>query len=137
MESPLKPAFTLPMKVRDYEVDVEGIVNNAVYLHYFEHTRHEFCSMAGLSFRRMREMGMAPVASEISVRYIRPLGLGDTMTSMLSLTRRGPRFIFHQWIVNDRGQTVVDGTVTIVNVLHGRPTRGDEFAEAFGKFVTD
>lgn len=137
MESPLKPAFTLQMKVRDYEVDVEGIVNNAVYLHYFEHTRHEFCSMAGLSFRRMREMGMAPVASEISVRYIRPLGLGDTMTSMLSLTRRGPRFIFHQWIVNDRGQTVVDGTVTIVNVLHGRPTRGDEFAEAFGKFLTD
>lgn len=137
MESPLKPAFTLQMKVRDYEVDVEGIVNNAVYLHYFEHTRHEFCSMAGLSFRRMREMGMAPVASEISVRYIRPLGLGDTMTSMLSLTRRGPRFIFHQWIVNDRGQTVVDGTVTIVNVLHGRPTRGDEFAEAFGRFLTD
>ncbi len=26
--------FKLPMKVRDYEVDVEGIVNNANYLHY-------------------------------------------------------------------------------------------------------
>ena len=39
--------FELPMKVRDYEVDSEGIVNNAVYLHYLEHTRHEFCEWAG------------------------------------------------------------------------------------------
>ena len=30
--------FELPMKVRDYEVDSEGIVNNAVYLHYLEQT---------------------------------------------------------------------------------------------------
>lgn len=129
------PVFTLPMKVRDYEVDAEGIVNNAIYLHYFEHTRHEFCTMAGLSFRRMRELGMSPVVSEISVRYVTPLGLGESMSSMLSLSRRGPRFIFHQWIVNARGRTVVDGTVTVVNMLDGRPTRGDEFAEAFADWL--
>ena len=56
-----EPIFSLEMKVRDYEVDSEGIVNNAVYLHYLEHTRHEFCQQAGLSFRQMRERGMAPV----------------------------------------------------------------------------
>ena len=39
----------MPIKVRDYEVDAEGIVNNANYLHYLEHTRHEFCEEAGLS----------------------------------------------------------------------------------------
>lgn len=128
--------FTLPMKVRDYEVDSEGIVNNAIYLHYFEHTRHEFCTMAGLSFRRMRELGMAPVVSEISVRYITPLSLGESMDSMLSLSRRGPRFIFRQWIVNERGQTVADATVTVVNMLNGRPTRGDEFAAAFSRYLT-
>ena len=43
-----KYVFSLEMKVRDYEVDCENIVNNAVYLHYLEHTRHEFCSWAGL-----------------------------------------------------------------------------------------
>ena len=42
-----KYVFELPMKVRDYEVDAEGIVNNAIYLHYLEHTRHEFCDMVG------------------------------------------------------------------------------------------
>lgn len=34
--------FELEMQVRDYECDMEGIVNNAIYQHYLEHTRHEF-----------------------------------------------------------------------------------------------
>ena len=46
-----KYPFTLTIKVRDYEVDAEGIVNNANYLHYMEHTRHEFCEWAGFRFR--------------------------------------------------------------------------------------
>ena len=28
--------FSLTLKVRDYELDSEGIVNNANYLHYLE-----------------------------------------------------------------------------------------------------
>ena len=38
--------FVLPLTVRDYELDVQGIVNNANYLHYLEHTRHAFCTAA-------------------------------------------------------------------------------------------
>lgn len=34
--------FETRMEVRDYECDIEGIVNNANYLHYTEHTRHRF-----------------------------------------------------------------------------------------------
>ena len=34
--------FSLEIPVRDYELDSEGIVNNANYLHYLEHTRHAF-----------------------------------------------------------------------------------------------
>lgn len=37
-----KYIFTLEIAVRDYELDSEGIVNNAVYLHYLEHSRHAF-----------------------------------------------------------------------------------------------
>lgn len=129
------PIFTLPMKVRDYEVDAEGIVNNAVYLHYFEHTRHEFCDETGLSFRRMRELNMSPVVREITVKYLRSLGLGDSMNSMLSLRREGPKFIFHQWIENSAGELVVDSLVTLVNVIDGRVTRGDELAEAFKTYL--
>ena len=34
--------FETRMEVRDYECDIQGIVNNANYLHYLEHTRHRF-----------------------------------------------------------------------------------------------
>ena len=46
----MKYAYELKMKVRDYECDLEGIVNNANYQHYMEHTRHEFLLQAGMSW---------------------------------------------------------------------------------------
>ncbi|MDE7125465.1 MAG: acyl-CoA thioesterase, partial [Muribaculaceae bacterium] len=88
--------FELEIAVRDYEVDVEGIVNNANYLHYLEHTRHEFCNRAGLSFREMHQRGIDPVLSRVVIDYKTPLGLGDVMLSKLNIRRRGPLFIFQQ-----------------------------------------
>lgn len=120
--------FVLQMKVRDYEVDAEGIVNNANYLHYFEHTRHEFCTSRGFSFRRMRQEGLAPVVTHVEADYRTPLGLSEEFTSRLTVERHGPRFVFHQWIVNSAGQLCVDARITAVCVRDGRPTRGDELA---------
>ena len=42
-----KYIYELKMKVRDYECDLQGIVNNANYQHYIEHTRHEFLTSTG------------------------------------------------------------------------------------------
>ena len=47
--------YELEMKVRDYECDLQGIVNNANYQHYLEHTRHEFLSSVGVSFAALHE----------------------------------------------------------------------------------
>lgn len=129
--------FQLGMKVRDYEVDSEGIVNNACYLNYLEHTRHEFCDLAGLSFRAMREEGMSPVVSHIDISYRNSLGLGAEFISYLSMKRKGPRFIFSQWIRTPDGAPVVDAEVTIVNLINGKLTRGDELAEAFARYLSD
>ncbi|MCX4331594.1 MAG: acyl-CoA thioesterase [Muribaculaceae bacterium] len=127
--------FELRMKVRDYEVDSEGIVNNACYLNYLEHTRHEFCDSAGLSFRDMRSRGMAPVVRHISINYLSSLGLGTEFRSLLTFTRKGARFIFHQWITDNDGRRIVDAEVTIVNLIDGKLTRGDELAEAFARYL--
>lgn len=128
-------AFELKMKVRDYEVDSEGIVNNACYLNYLEHTRHEFCHEAGFSFADMRRRDMSPVVRRIEIQYLSSLGLGCEFSSCLSLRREGARFIFHQWITTDGGRLVVDAEVTIVNVIGGRPSRGEELAEAFKNYL--
>ncbi len=127
----------MPMKVRDYEVDSEGIVNNAVYLHYLEHTRHEFCEWAGMTFRSMHERGIDPVLSKVEIEYKTPLGLGESFRSCLNISREGARFIFHQDIYNSEGKIVVKAKVACVTTVNGRLTRGDELVEAFAKYLSD
>lgn len=130
-----KYIFEYRIKVRDYEVDVEGIVNNANYLHYLELTRHEFCEWAGLSFAKMHEMGLAPVLRHADLEYIHSLRLGDTMVSRLALRREGVRFVFLQDIFREDGTPVMKAVVTCVCLENGRITRGDKLAEAFKKFL--
>ena len=120
--------FSIPIKVRDYEIDSQGIVNNANYLHYLEHTRHEFCESRGFTFRAMQEQGIDPVVSKIEIEYHTPLRLGETMTSSLWIERRGPRFIFHQDIFAPSGALAVSALVTIVALENGRISRGDSIA---------
>lgn len=128
--------FELHMMVRDYEVDSQGIVNNAVYLHYLEHTRHQFCYEAGTSFRDMQRQGIDPVLRKVEIEYLNPLGLGDSMVSKLSLHREGARFVFRQDIFRaDNGAPVVKALATIVCLENGRLTRGDVLAEAFARYL--
>lgn len=129
--------FSMPLKVRDYEVDSQGIVNNANYLHYLEHTRHEFCEEVGVSFREMQQEGIDPVVSRIEINYLTPLRLGDEMVSALNLERRGPRFIFHQDVYKPDGSAVVKAMVCIVSLEGGQLTRGDRMAAAFASVLAN
>ena len=47
--------FMHEMKVRDYECDLQGIVNNANYQHYMEHSRHEFLETLGVNFGKLHD----------------------------------------------------------------------------------
>ena len=75
--------FELEMQVRDYECDMEGIVNNAIYQHYLEHTRHEFLASSGISFIEMHERGVDPVVNRIEINYKTPLRSRDKFISKL------------------------------------------------------
>lgn len=128
--------FELPMQVRDYEVDSQGIVNNAVYLHYLEHTRHEFCKEVGFTFAQMHAQGVDPVLRHIEVEYINSLGLGQEMVSKLRIRRQGARFIFDQDIYRLPDMLpVIKSVVTIVCLENGRLSRGEVLAQAFHKYL--
>ncbi len=135
MDSSTKYIFELPMKVRDYEVDAEGIVNNAVYLHYLEHTRHEFCEWAGLRFRDMHLHGIDPVLSKVEIEYKHPLGLGDSMVSKLAVSRKGPLFVFIQDIYTPEGELVVKAKVMVATLVNGKLSRGEELFSHFDKYL--
>lgn len=135
MENIDKYVFELPIKVRDYEVDAEGIVNNANYLHYLEHTRHEFCQFAGFTFREMHSQGIDPVLRKVEIEYLTPLGLGEEMISKLNISRKGARFIFQQDIYKPNGTPVVKSIVTVACLENGRLGRGELLAQKFEKYL--
>lgn len=127
------PTFETTIKVRDYETDSQGIVNNANYLHYLEIARHDYCEAAGTSFRALQEAGLDPVVRKIEIEYLSSLTMGDVMRATLTLRRAGARFVFDQNIYNAvTGAHVVKALVTVVCLENGRLSRGDLLASTFG-----
>ena len=113
--------FELKFKVRDYECDLEGIVNNANYQHYMEHTRHEFMLSAGLSFADMYAQGITPVVARISISYKMPLRSRDEFVSKLSVRKEGVRYVFLQDIFRlPDMKLVARGRVDTVCLVQGR-----------------
>lgn len=123
---------TSRIKVRDYEIDSQGIVNNANYLHYLELTRHDFCEAAGYPFAVMHADGLDPVVRRVEMDYLTPLRMGDEMVSCLNFIRRGAKFVFIQDIFRASDMSpVLRAEVTVVCIEGGRLSRGDRLAEAF------
>ena len=132
-----KYIFTLEIAVRDYELDSEGIVNNAIYLHYLEHTRHAFVKQEGIPFGSLTRDGLIPVVRRMEIDYHTPLQSGDVMLSCLWIERKGARFIFYQDIYEKEGGVlVVSAVVTIVCMeKDGRINRGDDLAARIAKYL--
>ena len=121
--------FNLDMKVRDYECDLQGVVNNANYQHYMEHTRHEFLESLGANFGQMHEEGLDAFVTKVTISYKKSLRSGDSFRSALRCSMRAPKLIFHQDILHLDGTLAARGEVECVVVDHGRLTRGEFFAE--------
>ncbi len=113
--------FELRLKVRDYECDLQGIVNNANYQHYIEHTRHEFLRSRGLSFAALHEQGIDAVVARLNMAFKHPLRSGDEFVSRLALRREGLRYVFRQDIYRwPDERPVIRSTVEAVCVVNGK-----------------
>ncbi|MGP2440163.1 acyl-CoA thioesterase [Streptomyces sp. JW3] len=69
--------FSVPVTVRGYETDVQGHLNQAVYLNYAEHARWSLLQAAGIGQAALVGQGVGPVALETTIRYRRELLAGD------------------------------------------------------------
>ncbi|MER5750762.1 thioesterase family protein [Streptomyces sp. NPDC002088] len=69
--------FSVRITVRGYETDVQGHVNQSVYINYAEHARWSLLQAAGISQAGLIGKGVGPVALETTVRYKRELLAGD------------------------------------------------------------
>ncbi|MGE5656059.1 MAG: acyl-CoA thioesterase [Actinomycetota bacterium] len=88
--------FTAQLRVRHYEMDALGHVNNAVYQHYLEQAAIEHLEHLGFTLDRYREMGGLFVMRRIEIDYLRPAAAGDRLEVTTWLQEmRGPRAIRH------------------------------------------
>ena len=123
------------MKVRDYECDLQGIVNNANYQHYLEHTRHEFLLAHDISFADLHERGIDAVVARITMQFKVPLRSGDEFVSRLWLKKENVRYVFMQDIFRKSDEKLaVRAQVDTVCIVNGSLADCPELNEAFGPF---
>lgn len=124
--------YELTMKVRDYECDLQGIVNNANYQHYTEHTRHEFLRSRGVSFADLHARGIDAVVASMQLRFKMPLRSGDEFVSKLAVKKEGIKYVFVQDIYRLPDlKPAFKSTVEAVCLVNGRLSTCDELDQVF------
>lgn len=132
----VQSCFSLEMAVRDYECDLQGVVNNAVYQNYLEHARHEYLKAIGIDFAALAAQGINLVVTRVEIDYRFSLTSGDRFVvevwpERISKVRIG----FRQDIRRLPDAREVVNALVIGTALNarGRPQLPKELDEALGK----
>jgi acyl-CoA thioester hydrolase len=126
----------LEFKVRDYECDLQGVVNNGVYQNYLEHARHEFLQSQGINFAEVTAAGINLVVTRAELEYKNSLVSNDLFV-VRSLIRQisRVRFEFQQDIFRLPEETLMLAariTGTSLN-QQGRPFLPEVLEQLFSK----
>jgi acyl-CoA thioester hydrolase len=122
-------SHSLQMAVRDYECDLQGVVNNAVYQNYLEHARHEFLKANQLDFAALAHAGVNLVVVRAELDYKSPLTSGDVFIVNTRLEKMSRlKLAFHQTIERASDQKLVVAAVIIGAAMNkqGRPFMPDQ-----------
>ncbi len=113
--------YELEFKVRDYECDLQGIVNNSVYQNYLEHTRHEFLLENNISFDQLHQRGIDAVVARIEMAFKNSLRSGDSFISKLYVKKEGIKYVFYQIIQRKADNKLcLKAKVETVVVINGK-----------------
>ncbi|WP_428224480.1 acyl-CoA thioesterase [Flavobacterium sp.] len=128
--------YSLEMSVRDYELDVQGIVNNSVYQNYLEHARHEFLHHKGIDFVEFAQNNILLVVKSIEINFKNSLVSRDQFKVEISVEKEGNlKVVFNQDIIRlSDNKLIVSAKVTGVAVKNGRPVAPDSIPQMAGLF---
>ena len=102
--------FTVNFEVRDNELDVQGVVNNANYFIYMAHARHKYAQEIGLNFVEMFEKGQSLFLISSNIEFKQPLKSNDCFSVINSVVLEGKvRFAFKQQVVKNDGTIIANG----------------------------
>ncbi|MGQ1911462.1 acyl-CoA thioesterase [Marinifilum sp. RC60d5] len=131
-----KYIYTLTLKVRDYECDIQGVVNNSVYQNYLEHARHEFLESIGGNFKQLHEKGIDAMVSRIEIDYKTSLTSGDEFEVRVNIKREGLKLVFNEDIyrISDN-KLCAKGKVFVISLINGKLTKGEIFDDLFKGYL--
>lgn len=124
----------LKFKVRDYECDMQGVVNNGIYQHYLEHARHDLLLSKGISFAELTERGIHLVVVRAELDYRQSLKSNDEFVVCSNVEQFSRlRFVFLQDIFRTADQNLILQAKIIGTSInsHGRPCVAKELAQLF------
>ena len=132
----MKYIFETKMEVRDYECDIEGIVNNANYLSYTEHTRHLFLKQCGLSFAEMHAKGVDAVVARMKLQFKYPLRPDDEFYSRLYLKKEDFKYIFYHDLYRASDEKLCfKAKVELVCLVDGKLSESEDYDRAFAPYL--
>ena len=127
--------FSLSLKVRDYECDMADGVNNAVYMNYLEHARHEYLKALGIDFAEYARQKIGLVVLRIEADFKTSLMSGDEFVIRTRIERLSRiRFQFAQDIYRLPDERLVLSAKVIGTAVNarGRPELPKEIEEVLG-----
>ena len=125
-----KYLFISTVKIRDFECDMQGVVNNAYYHNLLMQTRTEFLASLGIDRAQWsEELGIDFVVYEAAIQYRSPIQRGETFRSCLNMHREGARYVYLQDFRRESGELCMRARVDVVVGINGKLTRGDYFAD--------
>lgn len=120
--------FEIQLKVRDYECDIQGVVNNAVYQSYLEHARHEYLLSKSFSFQELTEQGILLMVSRIEMDFKRSLSSRDIFSVKLRTERQGLKLVFFQDIFRLSDNSLcLKAKVEVIAKINDKLSRGEIF----------
>lgn len=130
------PTLTAFVRVRTYELDSFGHVNNAEYLHYLEEARSEYLRQLGLSFNDFERLGVHLVIIEAHVRYVTPARYGDEIEIAGRFTEVKAASLVIDYTLTERGTGRLLATArtrgAFIDAATAKPVRAPEpFRAAF------
>jgi acyl-CoA thioester hydrolase len=124
----------LTLAERDYECDLQGVVNNSVYMNYLEHARHEFLKSRGVDFAEVTASGIHLVVVKAELEYRASLTSGDNFSVRTRVEQEGRlKFVFLQEILRTLDQALMLKARITTTALNerGRPFYPEKLVKKF------